>query len=655
VTVYGIAQTDMGSIWMATDLGLFRYDLATGKMQKKEIPVRSGSVSKDQIPFISTAVTALTAQDSILYLGIEDQLIGYEVSTGKITLQLTLLPNIQFIRGDANGVLWVGMWISGLFRVDPKLKSVRHFVAGDHPNGQLKTNGLISGNSIGEKLWLGYNGGHGFASMDINTFALEHYMPLINGKTTYAQGTINALAVAGDHVWLGTYGDGLIDYDLSSQTCTLYQQGDGLSGNYVHHLLLDAHQRLWISTADGLCLFDPISRRVQALDITSAFPDIEYVESGCMGVNGNLCFFDREKILVIDPLAYRFDTSFARVVVSRFSVFDQDMSMPPESEPIRLRHNQHFFSFTFSAIKSRPDKKTEYGYMLDGFDPKWVETTSPIAGYTNVPPGRYVFMIRIANDAGVWSEPLWRREIIIVPPFWKTAWFAALVILGLASLLYALHRYRIMQLKKIYSIRTQISRDLHDDIGASLSSIHIYSSIAEEEIKQDPEKAKTFLQQINASSRQVMEDISDIVWANRLQHEHHASLDARIKNYGYDLLSQKNIACTYRIDPQAEQQVTKPEARRNVLLIIKEALNNMAKYSDATHAEIELFLNGNNLSLRISDNGCGFDPEKRNGGNGLEHMQKRTEALNGSLTITSKPGNGTIVQCQIPVTKISDK
>lgn len=654
-TVYAIAQTQPNTIWMGTDLGLFEYDLRTGHMLR--LPVRGPSKisKKEELPYKSSAVTTLTAVDHQLFLGIQDQLIRYNTSTRKTESQISLLPNVQFIRKEPQGILWAGTWSNGLFSIDPVTGTKKHFIAGDQKETSLRTNSLIAGYMENDTLWIGYNGGHGFAGVDLKTRSVTHYLPSFEGATSYAQGTITALAKAEGRLWLGTYGGGLVEYDPSVNTYHLYQQEAGLKSNYIHSLFSDHQKRLWISTADGLCLFDIITKQILPLEFDSSFPDNDYVDSGCRGVDGKLYFFQRDKIFEIDPVKFISDTTYPRLVISTFRIFDEENALPPETESIRLRHNQNFFSFSFSAIRTQPQVLVRYAYQLEGFDPDWVETTSTYAGYTNVPPGEYRFLIRLQNDVGQWSAPLLSREIIITPPFWKTAWFIALIMLGVACILYALHRYRIRQIKKIYSIRTQISRDLHDDIGASLSSIHIYSTIAEEEIQHDPEKAKTFLQQINVNSRQVMEDISDIVWANRLQHEHHASLDARIKNYGYDLLSQKNMACTYRIDPEAEQRVTNPETRRNILMIIKEALNNMAKYSEASHAEIELFLKGNDLWLRISDNGCGFNPEQRNGGNGLEHMRKRAEDLGGSLTITSQPGKGTMILCQIPVTRISDK
>jgi signal transduction histidine kinase len=204
-------------------------------------------------------------------------------------------------------------------------------------------------------------------------------------------------------------------------------------------------------------------------------------------------------------------------------------------------------------------------------------------------------------------------------------------------------------------IRNKIAQDLHDDIGASLSSIHIYSSVAEKEMSENPEKAKAFLQQINQSTRQVMENMSDIVWAMETEHTESRSFSSRIKNFGYGLLTQKNIDCNYMIDPEAEQKIVDLEARKNILLIVKEALNNIAKYSAATRAEVRIVDRDGYIHGSITDNGKGFDSYGLKAGNGIRNMKQRSASLGGKFNVVSTPGHGTIIQFSIPIANISGR
>ena len=216
----------------------------------------------------------------------------------------------------------------------------------------------------------------------------------------------------------------------------------------------------------------------------------------------------------------------------------------------------------------------------------------------------------------------------------------------------------LKQLQLSYRIkeeeRNRIAGELHDDIGATLSSIHIYSSVAEKSLKENPEKTKVVLQQINNTTRQVMENMSDIVWAMKQEPAGEKSFSSRIKNYGYDLLTSKNVECDYQIDENAENLLSNLDAKKNILLVVKEAMNNISKYSGATNAEIKMRADAGSLYIQINDNGKGFKIGENNHGNGLKNMQNRTEHLGGKFSLQSEPGQGTKLEISLPLTRISD-
>ena len=254
----------------------------------------------------------------------------------------------------------------------------------------------------------------------------------------------------------------------------------------------------------------------------------------------------------------------------------------------------------------------------------------------------------------------------------KNAWViistaAAVLMLLLAFVAWGYFRQRrksdqqeseLKQLQLSYSIkeeeRNRIAAELHDDIGATLSSIHIYSTVAEKSLKENPEKTKTVLQQINNTTRQVMENMSDIVWAMKQEQAGEKSFASRIKNYGYDLLTTKNVECDYQIDENAENLLQNLDAKKNILLIVKEAMNNISKYSEATKAEIKMWADSTTLYILIRDNGKGFQVGRNNQGNGLGNMKSRTYHLGGKFSLQSEPGRGTIVEFSLPLTRISD-
>ncbi|NNV56883.1 tetratricopeptide repeat-containing sensor histidine kinase [Limnovirga soli] len=226
-----------------------------------------------------------------------------------------------------------------------------------------------------------------------------------------------------------------------------------------------------------------------------------------------------------------------------------------------------------------------------------------------------------------------------------------LALIGFTFLAIGFLVYRYFQNQKlaVSKIRQKISQDLHDDIGASLSSLQIYGAIAEKTLTEDPDKAMKMIKKISDQSKQVMENMNDIVWSMKPHAMATVSLEAKIKNYGVELLSDKNILLHYHIAAGIEHHLKDMIARKNILLIIKEAMNNIAKYSKATEAYLELSVINGNCILNITDNGVGFNRTTITPGNGLMNMERRALELKGKLSIESTAGQGTIIRSIFPV------
>jgi len=221
-----------------------------------------------------------------------------------------------------------------------------------------------------------------------------------------------------------------------------------------------------------------------------------------------------------------------------------------------------------------------------------------------------------------------------------------------------LQQKEIEKLHLVYDTREQersrIAKDLHDDIGSTLSSIHVYSSVASKSMDKDADKARDALLHINENSRRVLDTMSDIVWAMKSNEDGVNSLEGKLKNYGYELLTPLGINCNYIIDKEAENKISNMAARKNILLIIKEAINNIAKYSEATASGVSITLKDASLLLEIYDDGKGFAGTGHLRGNGLQHMKERAHDLGGFLFINSEEGKGTRITCEIPITTISN-
>jgi signal transduction histidine kinase len=202
--------------------------------------------------------------------------------------------------------------------------------------------------------------------------------------------------------------------------------------------------------------------------------------------------------------------------------------------------------------------------------------------------------------------------------------------------------------------REMISADLHDDLGASLSSIHLNASMVQKTLHYDIVNAESALKNVVRDLKLVIENMGDIIWAINPDRKAHKSISGQLKDFYFDLMDGYGIQCNYHIDQALEAQITNIDARKNLLLIAKEAINNILKHAEATR--IDVFFNEQNkmVLLEIQDNGIGMkETEKTFSGNGLQNMKNRTEKINGAFKIKSELGVGTTISCLVPLTNIS--
>jgi len=188
--------------------------------------------------------------------------------------------------------------------------------------------------------------------------------------------------------------------------------------------------------------------------------------------------------------------------------------------------------------------------------------------------------------------------------------------------------------------RERIAADLHDEIGSTLSSIRVYSDVAKNRLDQNSQEGQ-IMQRISESTANTMEAMSDIVWTLNPKNDAFENLVVRMQSFASQILEAKNIELKFLSDEKLNLLKLSMDQRQHLYLIFKEAINNMAKYSGATVAEIRIGSNGNDLTMMISDNGKGFNPDERREGNGLRNMQMRAKQLNAQIKIESSEGKGT--------------
>ena len=289
------------------------------------------------------------------------------------------------------------------------------------------------------------------------------------------------------------------------------------------------------------------------------------------------------------------------------------------------------------------------------------------ASYTYLPPGEYRFRVKAVTETGGWTGEETSLAITVAPRFWKTSWFLGGTLMVTVGVLIAAVRYLTWRkLQSQFEIlegqraiereRARIARDLHDDLGASLTQIALLSELAKADLAQ-PQVALTHLNQIFTTVGGLTRQLNEIVWAVNPANDTLEQFTSHICKFAQHYLSLAGIRC--RLDfPEFLPNYPMPSPERhNLFLATKEALHNIVKHAQAGQVWLRLKLDADVLTLLIEDDGKGCDAETVRVtpigmvGDGLSNMQKRMEQLGGRFAQQSRPGSGTTVRLVLPLRK----
>ncbi|HRH36869.1 MAG TPA: triple tyrosine motif-containing protein, partial [Flavobacteriales bacterium] len=466
-------------------------------------------------------------------------------------------------------------------------------------------------------------------------------------------------------LWVGTEDAGLARMDLRTHTCTTYDVRAGLPNNTIYGVLADAHHLLWVSTNRGLCRFDPKTGATRTYSRNDGLAGTEFNRySAAVGADGSFYFAGTNGVTWFDPNTLYDEMGPSATVITGLGLANTPVewvkrsgehnafqlpSPPDHVTDLALPYAERSLTIHFACMDHTAPLNNRFRYKLEGFHTDWVDAgAAHEATFTNLDPGTYTFRVQGRNSAEVWDEQGATLQLIIAPPWWGTWWFRVAVLLVLGGGLYAFYRYRLAQAMKVVVVRERIARDLHDEIGSTLSSVSLYSSVAQKKVAQKAPEANELLSRISESTTQVLESINDIVWAVNADNDDMEHVVKRMIDHAVRMTETRGCVLHFDHDATLRTLPLDMAARKNLYLIFKEAVNNAVKYSACTELRVNLLRDRSHIVLRIADNGRGFDTahvhSATGGGNGLPNMRKRAAELGAQLSITSAVGEGTTIE-----------
>jgi ligand-binding sensor domain-containing protein/signal transduction histidine kinase len=483
-------------------------------------------------------------------------------------------------------------------------------------------------------------------------------------------GGLRALYV--DHeqrIWVGLRGRGLgvlIDGRWHSSETLVEAVTD-----HVSAIMEDDHGQLWLGTPSGIMWApkevllaaalgkakETLRMRIAGLrDGARVIPASSSSQPAAWPArDGSFLFGTRRGLLAIDSHYAPPNAVAPPVHIERVRV---DGRSQPTANQVTLPPDVRQLDLEYTAISFIQPSRVLFRYKLEGYDTAWIEAgTRRLATYPHLPSGKYVFRVSACNADGIWSEQPDQIEIVQAPYFYERGWFYALVAAAVVTLGLAWHRYshrrlrrkleRLEQKQAMERERRRIAKNLHDDLGASLTEIGLYTEAARRKVS-SPEAIEA-MGVVSARVRGLADTLDAVVWTVNPANDSLNRLTTYVCDLFQDLFSVSTIRG--RIDVAGEMPAIplSPEERSNLFFTVKEALNNTLKHSDATEVWLRIKMEGDRFRLRLEDNGRGFDLSSPEHGkrNGLSNMRSRVAELGGALELQSLAGQGTVLSLSI--------
>jgi ligand-binding sensor domain-containing protein/signal transduction histidine kinase len=604
-------QSRTGEWWIGTGEGLFRFP-----------PQNSFSALKNAKP-----------------------IANYTTRDGLATME------VFCIYEDSRGDLWVstvGSNGNGLARWERATRTLHNVAQMDSlPSLKEKLPTAFSEDAVGD-LWVGFSQGE-LARYRDGRFKL---FTTADGLPT---GRVDDLfRDRAGRLWIAIR-RGLVRVDdptAERPSFVTYTTTQGLSSNYVSTITQDHSGMMYIGTGQGVDRLDPTNGRIKHYTTADGLALGDVATAAC----------DRDGAIWIGTSA-----GFSRLQPEATQssdappVFIKGLSIAGTSHHVSaigetailladLSPNQNQLQIDFVGLSFAPGEVLRYQYRLEGAKGDWTTpSTQRTINFANLAPGSYRFLVRAVNAEGVASTRSATIAFVILRPIWQRWWFLSLSGIVVALIAYELYRYRLARLLELERIRTRIATDLHDDIGSSLSQIAILSEVVRQKVGDNQAAVAEPLSQITTSSSELMDTMSDIVWAIDPHKDQLADLIQRMRRFASDVLTARNIDFEFNA-PDAQRKLNlSADVRRQAFLVFKETLNNAVRHSACSRVVIDFRVNRHSCKLSIRDDGRGFDPDRESDGHGLVNMRQRARQLGGSLTVISQPNEGTSVVFEAPI------
>ena len=652
--ITSIVEDDAGNIWLTSNGG--------------GIDVYNGdSIYNYAYHPLPTAYITSSTKDRFgnLWFGSREGVIRYDQSGFTLYNSSDGLINnsVRCVTFDQQGILWIGT-VNGL-----SFFNGRQFY-------NITTKQGLSDNLIWQLIPAADGGMYIVTRKGIDKFK-NGKLEIVSREKSLFEKRLNAALFDNDgNLWLGYSGHGIYKIDAESKDITTITVNEGLSSDFIYSMIWDNEKNLIVGTETGVDkIYLDEDKEPTFIKSFGRVEGFKYLKTSLNAVykekDGGIWFGSEDGVYKYQPQKEDINDKAPVTYISSLKLFYNTVDWEKHDyevakwtnlpKNLRLTHDDNHIIFHFFGTSLKNPKEVKYQFKLKNLEEEWspvTETTE--AAYTNLPPGKYTFMVRSANSDGIWLAEPASFEFYIDSPFWKKWWFYAVVVGAFIMAIKFYNDFRIhKQVNKLlmverirteeqHNVRKRMARDFHDNMGNQLASITVYVNLISMKLKDSSEEVKDLLGNIEKHTKSLYTGTKDFIWSIDPESDEVHELFTYIKDFGEELYMDTPIRFYSSIASEVPDQKNLPSGwSRQVVLIFKEAMTNALKHSDGDKVYFTMEKNEGYYELKLKDNSSERINLEKSRGKGLKNMQDRSKQIGTILEFNYAEGNEIILKFKL--------
>lgn len=508
-------------------------------------------------------------------------------------------------------------------------------------------------------IWLGTDQGLKYldiSALDNNRITVRNEVIPVELLNCY----INVVETdANNNLWIGTKGQGVFYYKTDTKDLIQYTTMNGLADNTVFSIILTPEDIVWLGTGDGLSRLDLKKNKFENYYVKDGLLGNEFnTGAAYLDTDGTIYIGGQNGINYFDPADFKTDTTFSSNYLTT-RIKDGSSNSAPHNvyltshSTLQIESSVTLLELSFHSDNIIQHQTSLFRYRISNLDQEWnYLNPTDKALLTRLPKGKHTLELQSQSRRGTWT-PTTSYFLNVLPPWHQTWWFRILATLSIISTLYLLHLLKIRQLRKEFSLRQQISHDLHDSLGSRMFLLRNLSNHIANPLLPEKEK-QVSLQKLKNISQDIFKTTRNFIWAFDPKEDGIMRLFEFMEDFAENYISP--IVKEFSIDyPQTKsfQKIT-PRNKHHLINIYQELLNNMIKHTNSYAIQIQMSFENGIIHVNIKNSHVGFQNSNKkklaqSSEIGLESIRNRLELINASIDWKEPTPNEQWITLSVPI------